>query len=70
MSYKAGYVGLIGLPNAGKSTMANALVGEKIAIVSRKAQTTRKRVLGIISNEDYQIVLADALRLVTDGLPY
>tara|TARA_Y100000780_G_scaffold232018_1_gene260336 strand:- start:40061 stop:40954 length:894 start_codon:yes stop_codon:yes gene_type:complete len=60
VSYKAGYVGLIGLPNAGKSTMANALVGEKIAIVSRKAQTTRKRVLGIISNEDYQIVLADA----------
>lgn len=60
MSYKAGYVGLIGLPNAGKSTLANALVGEKIAIVSRKAQTTRKRVLGIISEEDYQIVLADA----------
>lgn len=60
MSYKAGYVGLIGMPNAGKSTLANALVGEKVAIVTRKAQTTRKRILGIISEEDYQIVLADA----------
>lgn len=60
MSYKAGYVGLIGMPNAGKSTLANALVGEKVAIVTRKAQTTRKRILGIISEEDFQIVLADA----------
>ena len=48
------------MPNAGKSTLANALVGEKVAIVTRKAQTTRKRILGIISEEDFQIVLADA----------
>lgn len=48
------------MPNAGKSTLANALVGEKVAIVTRKAQTTRKRILGIISEEEYQIVLADA----------
>lgn len=60
MSFKAGYVGLIGMPNAGKSTLANALVGEKIAIVTHKAQTTRNRILGIVSQDNFQIVLADA----------
>ena len=60
MSYKAGYIGLIGLPNAGKSTLANTMVGEKVAIVSRKAQTTRKRVLGILSRPTFQMVFVDA----------
>ncbi|MFK8139091.1 MAG: GTPase Era [Bdellovibrionales bacterium] len=60
MSYRAGYVGLIGMPNAGKSTLANAVVREKISIVSRKAQTTRKRLLGVVSEENFQMVLQDA----------
>tara|TARA_B100001248_G_scaffold253282_1_gene230354 strand:+ start:15830 stop:16720 length:891 start_codon:yes stop_codon:yes gene_type:complete len=60
MSYKAGFVGLIGLPNAGKSSLANMLVGEKFSIVCHKAQTTRKRVLGIVNQEGLQAILMDA----------
>lgn len=58
--YKAGFVGLIGQPNAGKSTLLNLLVKEKVAIVSSKPQTTRRRVLGIINNDQGQIVFVDA----------
>ncbi len=57
---KAGYVGLVGLPNAGKSTLVNAFIGEKVSIVSRKPQTTRKRVLGIHSDDQSQIIFLDA----------
>jgi GTP-binding protein Era len=60
MSYRAGFVGLIGLPNSGKSTMLNAVVGEKVSIVTSKPQTTRRRVIGVTSHKDYQAVFVDA----------
>lgn len=56
---KAGFVSLIGKPNAGKSTLTNTLVGEKVSIVSWKPQTTRNKILGIMNGEDYQIVIVD-----------
>lgn len=59
MAHKAGFVSIIGKPNAGKSTLLNALVGEKMAIVTPKAQTTRHRILGIVNDEDSQIVFSD-----------
>ena len=59
MSHKAGFVSLIGKPNVGKSTLMNALVGEKLSIVTPKAQTTRHRILGLVNEPDYQIVFSD-----------
>lgn len=59
MSHKAGFVSIIGKPNAGKSTLMNALVGEKMSIITSKAQTTRHRIMGIVNDEDYQIVFSD-----------
>lgn len=59
MPYKAGFVSIIGKPNAGKSTLMNALVGEKMSIVTPKAQTTRHRIIGIVNDPDYQIVFSD-----------
>jgi GTP-binding protein Era len=59
MTHKAGFVNIIGNPNVGKSTLMNALVGEKLSIVTPKAQTTRHRILGIVNEEDYQIVFSD-----------
>ncbi|MGZ3772108.1 MAG: GTPase Era [Pseudobdellovibrionaceae bacterium] len=60
MGYKAGFLGLIGQPNAGKSTLMNFLVEEKVSIVSAKPQTTRRRILGIWSTDEGQIVFVDA----------
>ena len=57
--FRAGYVALVGKPNAGKSSLVNSLVGEKVAIISSKPQTTRENILGIVSTEDYQIVFVD-----------
>lgn len=59
MNHKAGFVNIIGNPNVGKSTLMNALVGEKLSIVTAKAQTTRQRVMGIVNGEDFQIVYSD-----------
>ncbi len=59
MAHRAGFVSIIGKPNAGKSTLMNALVGEKMSIITPKAQTTRHRILGIVNDENYQIVFSD-----------
>ncbi|MDO7174127.1 GTPase Era [Mariniflexile sp. AS56] len=59
MSHKAGFVNIIGNPNVGKSTLMNAFVGEKLSIITSKAQTTRHRILGIVNGEDFQVVLSD-----------
>jgi GTP-binding protein Era len=59
MGHKAGFVSIIGKPNAGKSTLMNALVGEKMSIITPKAQTTRHRILGIVNEPDHQIVFSD-----------
>lgn len=59
MPHKAGFVSIIGKPNVGKSTLMNALVGEKVAIITPKAQTTRHRILGVVNEPDYQIVFSD-----------
>lgn len=59
MTTKAGFVTILGAPNAGKSTLMNALLGEKLSITTSKPQTTRKRVLGILSEENYQIIFLD-----------
>ncbi|MGN6532255.1 MAG: GTPase Era, partial [Ginsengibacter sp.] len=56
---KSGFVNIFGKPNAGKSTLLNALIGEKLAIVSPKVQTTRHRIKGILNDKDYQIIFSD-----------
>ena len=58
-SHRSGFVNIIGNPNVGKSTLMNAMVGEKLSIVTAKAQTTRHRIMGIVNGEDYQIVYSD-----------
>jgi len=59
MSHRSGYVNIIGNPNVGKSTLMNALVGERLSIITSKAQTTRHRILGIVNEENYQIIFSD-----------
>ena len=59
MEHKAGYVNIIGNPNVGKSTLMNALVGERLSIITSKAQTTRHRILGIVNDKQHQIVFSD-----------
>jgi GTP-binding protein Era len=59
MSHRAGFVNILGNPNVGKSTIMNALVGEKLSIITSKAQTTRHRIMGIVNGEDFQIVYSD-----------
>ena len=64
MSHKAGFVNIIGYPNVGKSTLMNALVGEKLSIITKKAQTTRHRIMGIVNGNDFQIVFSDTPGIV------
>ena len=64
MKHKAGFVNIIGNPNVGKSTLMNALVGERLSIITSKAQTTRHRILGIVNTEDYQVVFSDTPGLI------
>ena len=59
MNHKTGYVAILGLPNSGKSTLLNVLLGQKLSIITSKPQTTRKRILGILSEENYQIIFLD-----------
>lgn len=59
MEHRSGFVNIIGNPNVGKSTLMNAMVGEKLSIVTAKAQTTRHRIMGIVNGDDYQIVYSD-----------
>ncbi|MCL4161274.1 UNVERIFIED_CONTAM: hypothetical protein GTU68_025751 [Idotea baltica] len=59
MNHKAGFVNIIGNPNVGKSTLLNAFIGEKLSIITSKAQTTRHRILGIVNGEDFQVLFSD-----------
>ena len=59
MNHKAGFVNIIGNPNVGKSTLMNSFVGERLSIITSKAQTTRHRILGIVNGEDFQMILSD-----------
>ena len=58
-SFKSGFVSILGKPNVGKSTLMNALTGERLSIITSKAQTTRHRIFGIVSGEDFQLVYSD-----------
>ncbi len=62
--HKSGFVNIIGNPNVGKSTLMNALVGEKLSIITSKAQTTRHRIMGIVNGDDFQIIYTDTPGIV------
>lgn len=59
MEHKAGFIGIVGKPNVGKSTFSNALVGERLSIITSKAQTTRHRILGFLNDDHYQLIISD-----------
>jgi GTPase len=67
MEHKAGFVNIIGNPNVGKSTLMNSLVGEKLSIITPKAQTTRHRIMGIVNGEEFQIVYSDTPGIIKPG---
>ncbi len=67
MAHKSGFVNIVGSPNVGKSTLMNRLVGEKLSIVTSKAQTTRHRILGIVNDEEHQIVFSDTPGVVNSA---
>ncbi len=66
MEHKSGFVNIIGRPNVGKSTLMNALVGERMSIITNKPQTTRHRIIGILSDDDYQVIFSDTPGIVKD----
>ncbi len=65
MNHRSGFVNILGKPNVGKSTIMNALVGEKLSIITSKAQTTRYRIMGIVNGDDFQIVYSDTPGILT-----
>ena len=65
MTHRSGFVNIVGNPNVGKSTLMNALVGERLSIITSKAQTTRHRILGIVNGDDFQIVYSDTPGVLT-----
>ncbi|MFN3940988.1 MAG: GTPase, partial [Chitinophagales bacterium] len=65
MNFKSGFVNIIGKPNAGKSTLMNFLVGERLSIITPKAQTTRRRIIGIVNTEEMQIIYSDTPGIVS-----
>lgn len=67
MTHKAGFVNIVGNPNVGKSTLMNSLVGEKLSIITKKMQTTRHRIKGIVNGEDFQIVYSDTPGILKPG---
>ncbi len=67
MAHKSGFVNIIGNPNAGKSTLMNSLVGERLSIITSKAQTTRHRIMGIVNGEDFQIIYSDTPGILKPG---
>ena len=67
MTHKAGFVNIIGNPNVGKSTLMNALVGERLSIITSKMQTTRHRIKGIVNGEDFQSVYSDTPGILKPG---
>lgn len=67
MTHKAGFVNIIGKPNVGKSTLMNALVGQKLSIITSKAQTTRHRIMGMVNGDDFQIVYSDTPGIIKPG---
>jgi GTP-binding protein Era len=67
MSTKSGYVAILGLPNVGKSTLMNAFLRQKLSITTAKPQTTRKRILGILSSDDYQVIFLDTPGIIKPG---
>ena len=64
--FRSGFVNIIGRPNVGKSTLMNVLVGERMSIITRKPQTTRHRIVGVVSGEDYQVVFSDTPGFIDD----
>ena len=65
-NHKSGFINIIGQPNVGKSTLMNALVGERMSIITNKPQTTRHRIIGIVSDENYQLVFSDTPGIIND----
>ena len=69
MNHKAGFVNIIGNPNVGKSTLMNSFVGERLSIITSKAQTTRHRILGIVNGENFQMILSDTPGIIKPAYP-
>lgn len=69
MNHKSGYVAILGLPNSGKSTLLNIILGQKLAITNPKPQTTRKNILGILTEKDYQVIFLDTPGIINPSYP-